>query len=111
MDLNKILNRVMISSFIAVIFIALIVGVQFNNKGKAKELDYQFNGIVDSVSYNIKGKASIVVKGAHYYLGAPNWDFDHNKIQKGDLISKKRNSMIIKLIKPDGRIIFQGEEQ
>ena len=110
MVLDKFLNKVLIGVFIAVMIIALILGIRLTQKGRIENLNYQFDGVVDSVSYDIKGYATITVKGSHYYLGGTSWDFNHNRIQKGDSILKKRNSMIVKLIKPDGRIIFQGKD-
>lgn len=73
-------------------------------------LAYQFDGRVESVSYDIKGIASIVIKDVNYDLSDTNWDFDHNRIEKGDLMIKKKNSMIIKLIKRDGQIIVEGKD-
>jgi len=110
MDFDKIYKRIMIILFVAVGIIGLIVAIRLGHKGYSKDIDYQFYGVVDSVSYDIKGYASIVVNGSHFYLGASSWDFDNN-IQKGDSIIKKRNSMIIKLIKPDGRVVFEGKER
>jgi len=69
-----------------------------------------FSGKVDSVTYNIKGEPTIVVKGTHYELNCLNWDFDHNRIEKGDSIIKKQHSMIIKLIKRNKTVIIQGED-
>ena len=86
----------------------LMLGIRLKHKGTIEDLDYHFNGIVDSVSYDIKGFATIIVKGSHYYLGDTGWDFDHNRIQKGDSIIKERNSMIIKLIKPNGQVVIEG---
>jgi hypothetical protein len=68
---------------------------------------YHFNGIVDSVSYSIKGQATVIIKGAHFELGF--WDFDHDRIAKGDSLIKEKNSMIIKLIKRNGQIIIEGD--
>ena len=58
----------------------------------------------------MKGIASIIIKGVNYDLSDTNWDFDHNRIEKGDLMIKKKNSMIIKLIKRNGQIVIEGED-
>jgi len=108
MDANKIYRKIMISLFVVGVIISLIVAINYNHKGTIIALDYHFNGVVDSVSYDIKGFATIIVKGSHYYLGDTSWDFDHDRIQKGDSIIKERNSMIIKLIKPNGRNYNRG---
>jgi len=104
----KIYRIIVISLFVSAVIIMLIEAIRFDHRGSIKNLDYYFNGIVDSVSYDSWGKASIIIKGSHYYLADPSWDFDHDRIQKGDSIVKERNSMIIKLIKPNGRIIIEG---
>jgi hypothetical protein len=110
-ELDRLLNRVIIGLFITIVVITIIKGIRLNIKGKAESLNYQFDGIVDSVSYDIKGGATVVIKGSHYYLGGTSWSFDRNEIQKGDSIFKKRYLMTIKLIKRDGRVIFRGREQ
>jgi hypothetical protein len=69
----------------------------------------QFNGRVESVSYDMKGIATIVIKGVNYDLSDLNWDFDQNRIEKGDLMIKEKNSMIITLIKSNGQIIIEGK--
>lgn len=62
MALDKILNKVIIGLFIVVMIVALILGIRLTQKGKMENLSYQFDGVVDSVSYNIKGYATIIVK-------------------------------------------------
>jgi len=86
----------------------IVTGVYFTKKGKRKNLSYQFNGKVDSVTYDVKGEATVYIDTS-YYLSDPNWDFDHNRIQKGDSMIKEKNSMTIKLIKPNGKVIVEGE--
>lgn len=93
-----------------VVCIAIIINIYFSHKYKKIHLAYQFNGSVENVSYDIKGIASIVIQGVSYDLSDPNWDFDHNRIKKGDLMIKEKNSMIIKLIKSNGQIIVEGED-
>jgi hypothetical protein len=89
--------------------IGVIVLIFFSIKARCKDLNYQFNGRVDSVFYGEKATATVWVKKEKYYLDANNWDFDHNRIQKGDSLIKEKNSMVIRLIRPNGSVIVEGE--
>ncbi|OCX51501.1 hypothetical protein BEL04_15870 [Mucilaginibacter sp. PPCGB 2223] len=75
-----------------------------------QNLEYQFNGRVDSVYYTSKGEPYIFVKKVKYYLSDRDWDFNQNRIQKGDSVIKKKNSMIIKLFKSNAKAIIEGGE-
>jgi membrane-bound ClpP family serine protease len=89
--------------------IGVIVLIFFSIKAHYKDLNYQFNGRVDSVFYGEKATATVWVRKEEYYLDANNWDFDHNRIQKGDSLIKEKNSMVIRLIRPNGSVIVEGE--
>jgi hypothetical protein len=110
MKTYKIFQRPLIGFFVIGVIIMIIIGINYDHKGTMRNLEYHFNGVVDSVAYNIKGKATIIVNGSHYDLSEPNWNFDTNRIEKGDSIFKKRNSMIIRLVKPNGQVIVEGED-
>ncbi|WP_183577715.1 hypothetical protein HDF18_10805 [Mucilaginibacter sp. X5P1] len=88
--------------------IAVLVMVIFSIRGHYADLNYQFNGVVDSVIYDkndIKGFADVTIKGKTFSLYNGGWTFNH-QIKKGDLLIKERKSMIIKLIKPNGEILI-----
>jgi hypothetical protein len=106
---SKNYNKVLLSFFIPTVLVMILAVIYFSHKGKLKCLSYQFNGKVDSIYYDIKGIATIKVNGIFYDLAYPNWDFDHNRIQKGDSVIKNKNSLTIKLIKHNGQIIIEGE--
>ncbi|WP_158990227.1 hypothetical protein [Mucilaginibacter sp. L196] len=106
--MGKTYYKVVIRFFIIAVAFMAIMGIYFTKKEKKESLSYEFNGKVDSVSYDVKGEATVYIDTS-YYLGDPNWDFDHNRIQKGDSMIKEKNSMIIKLIKPNGKVIIEGE--
>ena len=95
--------------FITVVML-VVAGIYFNYINKKTALDYQFNGKVDSVDYNLKNQASVFIKGIQYDLFYQKWDFNHNRIQKGDSIIKRKNSIVIKLIKANGKIIIEGDD-
>lgn len=57
----------------------------------------EFNGIVESVNYDVKGIPSINVENKVYYLSG-YWGFDY-KIEIGDSIFKMKDEMVIKLVK------------
>ncbi len=75
-------------------------------KRRMDATNYQFNGRIDSVFYDIKNNPVIIVKGSRYYLSENDWDLKTN-LQKGDLIFKKSKSTVIRLMKPQtGQIIL-----
>ena len=95
--------------FFAVICVCFYILLMIkSHEAKKLYLKYQFNGIIKSVTYDVKGKATILVNNVPYELFDNDWDFDHNRIEKNDSIVKAKNSMIIKLIKRNGKIIFEG---
>ncbi len=103
-------NKVILISSIPVL-ILMVMGVMYLNRtSKAKALDYEFNGRVDGVKYNVKGKADVSIKGIEYSLFDPNWDFDHTRIQIGDSLVKKKKSMIIKLFRNNVLMTAEGRD-
>ena len=96
--------------FCITVVMLVVAGIYFNYINKKTALDYQFNGKVDSVDYNLKNQASVFIKGVQYDLFYQKWDFNHNRIQKGDSIIKRKNSIVIKLIKANGKIIIEGDD-
>jgi len=94
---------------VGIIFaVGLVYSTHLSN---VKNFAYLFNGKVDIVSYDIKGEATVFINDTDYYLSYPNWDFDHNRIEVGDSIIKKRNSWVIKLIHKNGQVIIEGKEK
>jgi hypothetical protein len=65
-------------------------------KGHQEDVNYQFNGRIDSVSYDIKGSPTILVNGRSYYLSGNDWLF-RAPLEKGDSIMKKSKLMTIKV--------------
>jgi hypothetical protein len=108
--ISKRYYKVVFGFFIVSVICLAVIAIYINNKSRDKNLAYQFNGVVDTVFYNVQGKATIFMHDTDYNLSEPNWDFDHNRIQAGDSMIKKKGSMIIKLIKPNGKIIVVGED-
>ncbi|MBD1366688.1 hypothetical protein IDJ77_22945 [Mucilaginibacter sp. ZT4R22] len=102
---NKLIVKL---SIIAGLIIAAAL-IYFSRREYQTILSYQFNGVVDSVSYNAKGQAYVHIKGIQYYLSDNTWDFDHDRIAKGDSMIKGKNSMVVKLIKANGQTIIEGE--
>jgi hypothetical protein len=91
------------------------VGVFFTDKGDQKILNYNFSGRVDSVWYDENRavtrditKPFVTINSKTYYLFSNSWELGH-KIQKGDSLIKKENTMTITLIKKNGRkFVFEG---
>ena len=71
-----------------------------------KALYYQFNGKVDTVSYDNSGQPTVTIRGNKYDLSVTHWDFSH-QIQAGDSMVKKMDSMAIKIFKADGTVIIK----
>lgn len=71
-----------------------------------KALGYQFNGKVDTISYDSNGQPIISIHGTKYDLSVTHWDFNH-QIQSGDSMVKKADSMVIKIFKTDGTVIIK----
>ncbi|BAU52169.1 hypothetical protein [Mucilaginibacter gotjawali] len=97
--------------FVLFVCLARVLFMYGSYKYRKIYLAYQFDGRVERVSYDIKGKATIIINGSSYDLSDNNWDFDHNRITKGDSLIKKKNSMIIELIKRNGQIVIQGKDE
>lgn len=82
------------------------LGLFFSILADIKETKMEFRGVVEDVVYDEKGTPDVVINGIKYYLSSNDWFFD-DKIQKGDSLIKKRNMMVIKLVKQKtGGIIF-----
>ena len=73
-------------------------------KMKSKCLAFQFDGKVDSVWYDDKGKPTIKIRGNKYDLLVNFWNFNR-QIESGDSLIKVKNSMIVTLVKKSGKII------
>jgi hypothetical protein len=102
--------RFILRGFIFVfVAITIVTLCYYAHKAKIKNFAYEFNGKVVSVSYDDKMEATVFIGDSEYYLTDPSWDFDHNRIQVGDSLIKRKNSMLIKLVKKDGKILTQGE--
>jgi len=101
--------RFILRGFI-IVFVAITIVTLFyyTRKAKIKNFAYEFNGKVESVSYDDKLEATVFIGDSDYYLTDPSWDFDHNRIQVGDSLIKRKNSMLIKLVKKNGKVIIQG---
>jgi hypothetical protein len=83
--------------------------VFLRHKAHIENIDYQFNGRVDSVFYDMAGSPTIIVKGQSYYLPDYDWHFTR-RFGKGDLVFKKSRLMMIKLTRPKtGEVIIIKE--
>lgn len=86
------------------LFIAL--SIFFFIRGYLMVNGYEFNGIVQKVTYSVKGTPYVIVNGKEYVLDWNSWGFD-NKIQQGDSLIKEKNTLFIKLVKQKtGEVIF-----
>jgi hypothetical protein len=106
--------KLLIGAFIAMSMLFVIVAVVFIKKDNKELLGYQFNGRVDSVWYDANSSVRnevtspfVKIKGKTYYLYYHTWYFGY-KIQKGDSMVKKVNTMAVILVKPNGKTYKYG---
>ena len=64
---------------------------------KKEALNWNFNGAVQKVRYDVKGIPFVTVNGKEYDLYDTFWDFNI-KIHKGDTIIKNKGDRRIKVI-------------
>ena len=83
---------------LVIFFIVCLVILQINVQ--RKNLNYDFNGIVQNVTYDIKRCPTVTINGTNYSLGGRNWGFYKDTIETGDKMIKKKGSMDLYLIKP-----------
>jgi hypothetical protein len=85
-------------------FISLSIWIIYTNqKNHEENLNIEFNGVVDSVSYDIKGIPTLTINRVDYRLNVPRFDF---QIEKGDTFIKFKGNTHYKLIKRQtGKII------
>jgi hypothetical protein len=65
---------------------ALVFGFLTKNSFD-ENLSYDFKGVVDSVSYDVKGIPTVIIHKSEYYLSA-GYNFDY-QIEKGDTLKKE----------------------
>ena len=82
---------IIVASFFSLFIFLTIRGNNINR-------NYEFNGVVEDVNYDIKGTPSVTISGHVYYLSYNNWNFQH-RIMKMDTLIKKKGYMKIILIK------------
>jgi hypothetical protein len=88
--------------------IGLVVLIFFSIKWNNTYLNYQFNGRLDSIAYGDKGTPIVIIKGKTYFLKEVDWNFHKSHIiQKGDSLIKDKNSITVKLVKPNGEVIIK----
>lgn len=83
------------------IMMSILIGyvIISTNINRKKNLSYNFDGIVQSVFYDVKGTPYVTVNGYRYYLSA-GYNFDH-QIKQGDRLKKYKNSNVYFLVKSD----------
>jgi hypothetical protein len=67
-----------------------------------RALNYNFNGIVERISYDAQDEPTVIINGTEYDLGCNNWGIHKDKketIEVGDSLIKIKGQIFIKLIK------------
>ena len=94
--------------FLIVVVLFNAAAIVLNAKADKIEKDYYFKGVVEKIKYGDKGTPEVTIKGVVYIIGFPDHDFK-NKIQLGDSLIKKKDSMTYELINNRTRdIIFSN---
>jgi hypothetical protein len=83
-------------SFFAIILILWLVSNEIVR-------NYNFDGIVEKVTYSIKGIPKVTIKGVEYHLEYNDYHFNNGLIEKGDRLIKKKGEMDLKLIKSNSK--------
>lgn len=87
-------------TYIAIVFILFFgLGFFFFQRSEKRLLNYEFNGVIDSVGYCAKGFPYVKINNKVFYLEA-DWNFNHS-LNVGDTMIKKKNSLEIKVIKKE----------
>ena len=102
MDKRKVINYLAIGALFFIVLSFLYI------RADKIEKNYQFNGIIEKVTYGDKKIRKVVIKGKTYFISYPSEDFN-DKIEAGDSLIKEKNSKIYKLIKfKTGQIIVSN---
>lgn len=91
--------------YIGFLVLCITVLAYLNFTASKRLKGYEMKGVVDRITYDVKGLPYVDVNGTQYYLGGP-WNFEH-KIEEGDSIIKRKGDMSIKLIKKNTGEIIQ----
>jgi len=87
---------------LCLLFIAFLIFSIY--RGFSKNLNYNFTGVVHSVTYDEKGTPIIIINNQEYILNA-GYDFNH-QIEDGDTLKKVKGSDTYTLIKhATGKVI------
>ena len=102
--------RLRLMVFFGFIMLLFVINIAYSTKKSYREnLDFEFNGKVEFVSYDVKGTPTIKINKQEYCLTYNNWDFDH-QIEKGDSLDKRKGTFVIKLIKFNSKsIVYFGK--
>lgn len=95
--IRKIMWKILLPLIIFILFFGVLFF--FYKRSSEKQLNYSFDGVVEVVRYDVKGKPYVTIEGITYYLSYNNWNFNHCRIENGDSLFKEKGSMKIKLIK------------
>lgn len=88
--MNKKFPALCFSLFLLVIIILFF-------KGNVKQRNYKFNGIIESITFDVKQISTIVISNEKYYL-SPLKGFKEN-VQVGDSAIKKSGTLEFIIIK------------
>jgi len=92
---------------LAIYFICSTIVNVHNTRKENRALS--FDGVVESVTYDIKDYPTVIVNSKKYYLGA-NYNFNR-EIEQGDSMTKQRGSSIYRLVKnKTGQVLYFNNE-
>ena len=105
---NKNINKyAIIIRSIGWIIIFICVAIILHTIHNTIKRNYNFNGIVENITYDPNRNPVITIKGVEYELSYSGWndgwDIVNNKVEVGDKMIKKKGEMELLLIKHNGR--------
>lgn len=95
----EITNNLKLKIVIGIILIVVLIYSYDHFKNKV----LNFKGVITSVSYDIKHNPTVKINGITYDLYYGEWDFETNKISKGDILIKPKGRFDLYLIKNNSR--------
>jgi hypothetical protein len=96
MYLYKNIKYLIIIALIAIVTILYMVNYEIRK-------NYCFEGVVENVYYNDKGTPTVTINKESFFLGYNDWDFSIVRVEKGDIMIKKKGDMNLKIIKMDSK--------
>lgn len=81
----------------------IIVVTSITTFGFIRQYRQNFDGVVQKVDYDQQDNPTVTIKNIDYFLSGYGWHFALKKIEAGDRLIKKENSLNLFLVKRNQR--------